>query len=112
MSLTDTLGSLAVATKGHYMTGVSVDIGTSFVKPGGRVGDELIAKAIITGIGELHSINPPSPLAQLPERIVRSGKLLAYTRVDFYNTQGQLAAYGREYKSSFFDTRGCSVRHR
>ena len=51
MSLTDTLGSLAVATKGHFMTGVSVDIGTSFVKPGGRAGDELIAKAVITGIG-------------------------------------------------------------
>ena len=28
---------------------------------------------------------------------VRAGKSLAYTRVDFYNAQGQLAAYGREY---------------
>ena len=52
MSLTDTLGSLAVATKGQFMTGVSVDIGTSFVKPGGRVGDELTAKAVVTGIGQ------------------------------------------------------------
>ena len=51
MSLTDTLGSLAVATKGQYMTGVSVDIGTSFVKPGGKVGDILKATATITGIG-------------------------------------------------------------
>ena len=51
MSLTDTIGSLAVATKGQYMTGVSVDIGTSFVKPAGRVGDELVMKAVITGIG-------------------------------------------------------------
>ncbi|OJT13046.1 hypothetical protein TRAPUB_10404 [Trametes pubescens] len=72
MSLTDTLGSLAVATKGQYMTGVSVDIGTSFVKPAGRVGEELTATAVVTGIG----------------------KSLAYTRVDFYNAQGQLAAYG------------------
>lgn len=54
MSLTDTLGSLAVATKGQFMTGVSVDIGTSFVKPGGRAGDELTAKAVVTGIGQLH----------------------------------------------------------
>lgn len=52
MSLTDTLGSLAVATKGQYMTGVSVDIGTSFVKPGGKAGDVLTAKAIVTGIGK------------------------------------------------------------
>jgi acyl-coenzyme A thioesterase 13 len=27
MSLTDTLGSLALATRGQYMTGVSTDIG-------------------------------------------------------------------------------------
>lgn len=51
LSLTDTLGSLAVATKGHYMTGVSTDIGTSFVRPAGRVGDVLHAKSVLTGIG-------------------------------------------------------------
>ena len=51
MSLTDTLGSLAIATKGQYMTGVSVDIGTSFVKAAGGVGDELTAKAIVEGLG-------------------------------------------------------------
>ncbi|KAJ8483471.1 hypothetical protein ONZ51_g4674 [Trametes cubensis] len=84
MSLTDTLGSLAVATKGQFMTGVSVDIGTSFVKPGGRVGDELTAKAVVTGI-ECRTD-------------VRAGKSLAYTRVDFYNAQGQLAAYGHHTK--------------
>ncbi|KAL7279993.1 hypothetical protein ACG7TL_006405 [Trametes sanguinea] len=76
MSLTDTLGSLAVATKGQFMTGVSVDIGTSFVKPAGRVGEELTANAVVTGIG----------------------RSLAYTRVDFYNAQGQLAAYGHHTK--------------
>ncbi|EKM51850.1 uncharacterized protein PHACADRAFT_127797 [Phanerochaete carnosa HHB-10118-sp] len=76
MSLTDTLGSLAVATHGQYMTGVSVDIGTSFVKPAGRAGDVLTAKAVITGIG----------------------KSLAYTRVDFFNGAGQLAAYGHHTK--------------
>lgn len=52
MSLTDTLGSLAVATKGQYMTGVSVDIGTSFVKPGGKVGDVLAARATVSGMGK------------------------------------------------------------
>lgn len=52
MSLTDTLGSLAVATKGHYMTGVSTDIGASFVRPAGRVGDVLHAKAVLTGMGQ------------------------------------------------------------
>ena len=75
LSLTDTLGSLAVASKGHYMTGVSTDIGTSFVRPAGRVGDTLHAKAILTGIG----------------------KQLAYTRVDFTNPAGELVAYGCTY---------------
>lgn len=52
MSLTDTLGSLAVATKGQFMTGVSVDIGTSFVKPAGKLDEEFTAKAIVVGLGE------------------------------------------------------------
>ena len=51
MSLTDTLGSLAVATKGHYMTGVSVDIGASFIKPAGKVHDVFTAEAVVNGIG-------------------------------------------------------------
>lgn len=51
MSLTDTIGSLAVATKGQYMTGVSTDIGTSFVKPAGRNGDVFYIKAELTGMG-------------------------------------------------------------
>ncbi|KAF5385677.1 hypothetical protein D9757_005517 [Collybiopsis confluens] len=85
MSLTDTLGSLAVATKGYWMTGVSTDIGTSFVRPAGRPGDVLHAKAVLTGIG----------------------KSLAYTRVDFTNAAGELVAYGYHTKyvgkSSFHD---------
>jgi len=76
LSLTDTLGSLAVASKGHYMTGVSTDIGTSFVKPAGRTGDVLHAKAVLTGMG----------------------KSLAYTRVEFTNASGALVAYGHHTK--------------
>lgn len=72
MSLTDTLGSLAVASKGHFMTGVSTDIGTSFIRPAGRVGDTLYGKAVVTVMG----------------------KSLAYTRVDFTNDKGTLVAYG------------------
>lgn len=51
MSLTDTLGSLAVASEGQYMTGVSTDVSTSFVRPAGRVGDVLNATATITALG-------------------------------------------------------------
>ncbi|KAG5635042.1 hypothetical protein H0H81_012626 [Sphagnurus paluster] len=76
LSLTDTLGSLAVATKGQYMTGVSTDIGASFVRPAGRVGDTLHAKGVLTAMG----------------------KSLAYTRVDFTNPEGELVAYGYHTK--------------
>ena len=51
MSLTDTLGSLAVASQGQYMTGVSTDISTSFVKPAGKPGDELKMTATLTAMG-------------------------------------------------------------
>ncbi len=102
MSLTDTIGSLAVATKGQYMTGVSVDIGTSFVKPAGRVGDELTVQAVVTGLGafayqsshaRMWFLTVAPDYLRFPAPV---GKSLAYTRVDFFNAQGQLAAYGRE----------------
>lgn len=76
MSLTDTLGSLAVASHGQYMTGVSTDISTSFVKPAGKPGDELRMVATLTAMG----------------------KSLAYTRVDFTDPAGQLVAYGTHTK--------------
>jgi len=76
MSLTDTVGSLAVASKGYFMTGVSTDIATSFIRPAGRVGDVIYAKGIVTAMG----------------------KQLAYTRVDFSNASGELVAYGHHTK--------------
>ncbi|KAF8349433.1 thioesterase thiol ester dehydrase-isomerase [Amanita rubescens] len=76
LSLTDTMGSLAVASKGKWMTGVSTDIGTSFVRPAGRLGDILHARAIVTAMGSK----------------------LAYTRVDFTSQEGELVAYGYHTK--------------
>jgi acyl-coenzyme A thioesterase 13 len=55
MSLTDTIGSLAIASKGHFMTGVSTDIGTSFVRPAGRVGDVLYVKGVLTAMGNVQT---------------------------------------------------------
>jgi acyl-coenzyme A thioesterase 13 len=60
LSLTDTVGSLAIASKGYFMTGVSTNIGSSFVRPAGNVGDVLYAKAVVTAIGEtLRTSNVP-----------------------------------------------------
>lgn len=111
MSLTDTLGSLAVASQGQYMTGVSTDISTSFVKPAGKPGDELKITATLTAMGTFRSSSLFSsrafllvavylaPLAvnlfSLPSLF--TGRSLAYTRVDFTNPAGQLVAYGSGY---------------
>ncbi|EIM81657.1 Thioesterase/thiol ester dehydrase-isomerase [Stereum hirsutum FP-91666 SS1] len=76
MSLTDTMGSLALATKGQYMTGVSTDLAATFVKPAGKPGDILNMAATVTGMG----------------------KSLAYTRVDFTNPAGDLVAFGHHTK--------------
>jgi acyl-coenzyme A thioesterase 13 len=55
LSLTDTIGSLAIASKGYFMTGVSTDIGTSFVRPAGRVGDVVYAKGVVTAMGNVQT---------------------------------------------------------
>jgi acyl-coenzyme A thioesterase 13 len=52
LTLTDTIGSLALSTKGLRKTGVSVHIGTTFVKPGGVTGDVLRVQGRVTGLGE------------------------------------------------------------
>jgi acyl-coenzyme A thioesterase PaaI-like protein len=57
MSLTDTLGSLAVASHGQYMTGVSTDISTSFVKPAGKPGDKLRMVATLTAMGAFIAVS-------------------------------------------------------
>jgi acyl-coenzyme A thioesterase 13 len=106
MSLTDTLGSLAVASQGQYMTGVSTDISTSFVKPAGKPGDELKITATLTAMGTSHGStllrSGPSSSRRTQRRAcfffffpsLSTGKSLAYTRVDFTNPAGQLVAYG------------------
>ncbi|KAL4066393.1 HotDog domain-containing protein [Scleroderma yunnanense] len=76
LSLTDTLGSLAVASRGHFMTGLSTDVTTSFVRPAGTAGDTLYAKATLTSLG----------------------RQVAYTRIDFTNAKGELVAYGTHTK--------------
>ncbi|CAE6459092.1 unnamed protein product [Rhizoctonia solani] len=76
LSLTDTVGSLAVGTKGQWMTGVSTDISATFLKPAGIEGDTLYCRGILDGMG----------------------KTLAYTRIEFKNEAGQLVAHGHHTK--------------
>ncbi|WFC95203.1 hypothetical protein MBRA1_001850 [Malassezia brasiliensis] len=77
MTLVDSVGSLAVASKGWYNTGISTDINATFVKPGGRMGDK------VTVLGE----------------VVGMGKTLAYTRIELRDPKTQaILAYGSHTK--------------
>ncbi|ORY79853.1 HotDog domain-containing protein [Protomyces lactucae-debilis] len=74
--IVDTGGSLAVASRGLYATGVSTDMNIAYIKAGGQVGDTITATMICDSLG----------------------KTLAYTRVEFHNAQGVLFARGSHTK--------------
>ncbi|ORY20874.1 HotDog domain-containing protein [Naematelia encephala] len=77
LSMTDTITSLTLSTLGiPAPTGVSVNISTEFVRPGGRQGD------LLTAVGE----------------IVKTGRTLAYTRVTFYTPDDKVVAFGSHTK--------------
>ncbi|PBP19757.1 PaaI_thioesterase family protein [Diplocarpon rosae] len=75
-SMVDLGGSLAVASRGLYATGVSTDLNVTYLNSGGQVGE--ILKAVV--------------------RCDKFGKTLAYTSIEFTNAKGQLAARGSHTK--------------
>lgn len=75
-SLTDTMGSLALASKGLYSTGVSTDIHTTFVRP--------------AQLGET---------VKVEGRVINLGKTLAMTRFEMrHPINDTLLAYGSHTK--------------
>ncbi|KAM0752786.1 Thioesterase/thiol ester dehydrase-isomerase [Meredithblackwellia eburnea MCA 4105] len=75
-SLVDTMGSLALSSKGMWMTGVSTDIHVTFVRAA-MVGEEIALKSEVVG----------------------QGKTLAYTRVEIESMKtGKLLAFGSHTK--------------
>ncbi|KAF5878113.1 putative _thioesterase family protein [Botrytis fragariae] len=75
-SMVDLGGSLAVASRGLYATGVSTDLNVTYLNSGGKVGDVL--KAVVT--------------------CDKFGKTLAYTSIQFTNSKGEVAARGSHTK--------------
>ncbi|GAA5988362.1 hypothetical protein JCM11641_003495 [Rhodosporidiobolus odoratus] len=75
-SLVDTMGSLALASRGLYMTGVSTDINITYVR-GAALGEEI----------------------RIQSELVNLGRTLAYTRVELESAKtGKLLAYGSHTK--------------
>ncbi|KAG8998614.1 hypothetical protein FRB90_012275, partial [Tulasnella sp. 427] len=76
MTLTDTIGSLVVSSKGMYYSGVSLDISTSFPSTAGKTGDTL----------------------HMTGTLVKMGKSMAFTKVEFSTPEGKPVAYGQHTK--------------
>ena len=74
--LVDLGGSLAVASKGLFATGVSTDLNVTYINSGGKIGDTLRAEATCD----------------------KFGKSLAYTSIRFLNSKGDLVARGSHTK--------------
>ncbi|GAA5885209.1 hypothetical protein JCM16303_005906 [Sporobolomyces ruberrimus] len=75
-SLVDTMGSLALSTKGLWLTGVSTDINITYVR-GAKLGENL-------------TIN---------SQVINMGRTLAFTRTEINSSEsGKLLAYGSHTK--------------
>ncbi|KAL4932295.1 PaaI family thioesterase [Aspergillus undulatus] len=75
-SMVDLGGSLAVASRGLYATGVSTDLNVTYLSSGGKVGDKILAEATCD----------------------KFGKTLAYTSIRFMNPKGDVFARGSHTK--------------
>ncbi|KAK3708669.1 hypothetical protein LTR37_011391 [Vermiconidia calcicola] len=74
--MTDLGGSLAVASRGLFATGVSTDLSVTYLNSGGKVGDKLQAEVTCD----------------------KFGKTMAFTSIRFTNAQNQLVARGSHTK--------------
>ncbi|KAJ5389400.1 esterase [Penicillium cataractarum] len=75
-SMVDLGGSLAVASRGLFATGVSTDLNVTYLSSGGKVGDKIMAEVTCD----------------------KFGKTLAYTNIKFTNEKGEVVARGSHTK--------------
>ncbi|KAI5309365.1 hypothetical protein KEM55_003401, partial [Ascosphaera atra] len=69
-------GSLAVASRGLFSTGVSTDLNVTYLKGGGKIGEKILAEITCD----------------------KFGKTLAFTNARFFNEQQELVARGSHTK--------------
>ncbi|KAJ5935615.1 hypothetical protein N7466_005162 [Penicillium verhagenii] len=75
-SMVDLGGSLAVASRGLFSTGVSTDLNVTYLNSGGKVGDKILAEVTCD----------------------KFGKTLAFTNIKFTNAKGDIVARGSHTK--------------
>lgn len=102
--LTDSMASLALTTSGlPPPTGVSTNIQTEFLRPAGKEGGEFVIEAEVVKLGTSSRLASQAP--NLTDAYVLSvvGKLLATTRINFYDSDNvstrKLLAFGSHTKA-------------
>ncbi|KAJ5108834.1 Thioesterase superfamily [Penicillium angulare] len=75
-SMVDLGGSLAVASRGLFATGVSTDLNVTYLNSGGKIGDRILAEVTCD----------------------KFGKTLAFTNIQFTNPKGDIVARGSHTK--------------
>ncbi|KAK9465830.1 HotDog domain-containing protein [Lipomyces arxii] len=75
-ALVDLAGSLAVASRGMFNTGVTTDLNVTYISSGGKIGDSILIE------GKCHKL----------------GRSLAFTTVEFYKHSNELFARGTHTK--------------
>ncbi|RHZ60589.1 PaaI family thioesterase [Aspergillus thermomutatus] len=97
-SMVDLGGSLAVASRGLFATGVSTDLNVTYLSSGGKVGDRIQAWSEDEP-SQAHVILDHAnfgPSICLTKSTV--GKTLAYTNIKFMNSKGEVFARGSHTK--------------
>ncbi|GAB7323524.1 hypothetical protein MBLNU13_g07035t3 [Cladosporium sp. NU13] len=93
--MVDLGGSLAVASRGLFATGVSTDLSVTYLASGGKIGD--IIRAEVTGSKQQGLLHLRQKVLMLTP-VYPVGKTLAYTSIRFTNEQEELVARGSHTK--------------
>jgi len=69
-AMVDTSGSLALASRGLFSTGVSTDLNVTYLSSGGKIGD-LIRGEVVCDKCRYHSCSPQYRWAESPQQLAR-----------------------------------------
>lgn len=92
--MVDLGGSLAVASRGLFATGVSTDLNVTYLSSGGKIGDLIKAEVTCDKCGSSSKRNSRCMFLTL----VIVGKTLAFTSIQFSNSKGDVFARGSHTK--------------
>jgi acyl-coenzyme A thioesterase 13 len=93
-SMVDASGSLAVASRGLFSTGVSTDLSVTYLNSGGKIGDMIRGEVVC----DKCTFGSPWTLHRGQLTFLIVGKTLAYTSVKFINKNDEIVARGSHTK--------------